>query len=53
MGGSVGVGDAFGRTGTGLGFSAGTTGFVSCAEALCSTQKITAQRTMNLRKSME
>jgi hypothetical protein len=53
IGGSVGVGEAFGLTGVALGFSTGTAGLVSCAEETCPMKKKSAPSAMNLRKSMK
>jgi hypothetical protein len=53
MGGSVGVGVAFGRIGVALGLSGAMEGFVSCAKELCSIKKMSAPNTMNFRKSMK
>jgi hypothetical protein len=53
MGGSVGVGVAFGLTGDAAGFSTGAAGFVSCEKEIWAANEMIAPGTMNLRKNME
>jgi hypothetical protein len=53
MGGSVGVGVAFGLTGDAAGFSTDAAGFVSCEKEIWAANKMIAPGTMNLRKNME